>query len=169
MLIGEQPLYQLHSVAPKSGKKLIIDSLCVPLLSLPSTYQKNEMSKKINNFTVREFRHYVCVVRTETMIRKPRLIVATGIVDAVIERIKWSSSNKSTDPRYVEFIKYPNDYKNNDGRFIGGPLKIDPFDDNETPTWKCVLELYGMNNDCGAKLDEDNTQNVMVSIISSVF
>lgn len=175
------------------GKTLVIESLCVPILSAMVSGGNNIKATNSNHYEGIEnltrwsgaYRYFVCVFRAASTIHRSSITLATRPVDAVEESIKRFSFNaghrvdEGVGYGYVEFItqKYlkvsgsRKCFKSSEG----APIMIQSLDDGE---WKITVELYGLsslntgnrdhsNNSSNSK-DHDgheNSKSVLVSVL----
>lgn len=173
-LTGKRPLDRKLLLAVGSGRTLIIDSLCVPVLAVPGGHHGGGKSKHNNQLLTNSgHRHYVCAVRAGATARRAPLTVATRTVDTVQECVEWYAASGSDDAGYVEFIKKPSGKTKKGKETIGGPLRIGGLDlEDEVSSWKCTVEVYGLKNggdslssadDTGC--DHSDTKSVLVCIV----
>lgn len=167
------------------GKKLVIESLRVPILSSITGVMNSAKSKAdcaSGNLTKwpLEYRYFVCVVRASSTVYRPPMATATRPVDAVNESIYRFTLDDPLRPYneigygYVEFINRKN-IVSSAGRKCpdaeGAPIIITGLDDSG---WKITVELYGLypiipgesvRNASGSGSSKDHQEkSVLVSI-----
>lgn len=176
---------RLFLKAQDEGKKLVIESLRVPILSAVTGVMNLTKSKAncvSGNLTKwpLEYRYFVCVVRASSTVHRPPIVTATRPVDAVNESIYRFTLDDPPRPYnelgygYVEFINRKNTLSSA-GRKCpdaeGAPIIITGLDDSD---WKITVELYGLypivTKESGRSVSssgsskEHNEKSVLVSI-----
>lgn len=150
------------------GKKLIFESIRVPLLSSvisggnKNKYNANEGIENLTRWPG-GYRYFVCAIRAEATVRRPPVTLATRPADVVEESLLRFSgatpvyqSENELSYGYVEFItKKP--AKSSGGRKClmpieaeGGPIIINGLDDGG---WKITVELYGLSSTATGELE----------------
>ncbi|VVC41109.1 PH domain-like [Cinara cedri] len=161
---------------PGNGKRLVIDSLRIPLLTaVRNCSTKNKSDPKTLTKWPQEIRYFVCVVRATATVYRPPITTATRPLDAIKESIyRFTVGNRipynELGYGYVEFIIKPN---SSSGRRYpdaeGAPIIIDGLDNSG---WKITVELYGLyptaSNVSSGNDKEHHEKSVLDKLWSSV-
>lgn len=180
---------QVHMKVFGEGKRLVIESLRVPLLSTIISTNNLPKNKAVDygNLTKwpQEYRYFVCVIRATATAYRPPMTTATRPVDSINESIYRFTLDNYSRPYnelgygFVEFINRRS-IISSAGRKCpdseGVPIIIHGLDNTG---WKITVELYGLyptthgepgriGNSSGSSKDH-HEKSVLVSIYIYIY